>query len=162
MGKKISNSTYNNDLSVRIGEMAEKLKWHRKNLELNSEVHLDIGYVISRCGEYTNFYVIDRDMVQAEKLMKEVTKPACTEEDFGKAKRNLVIVTVCLIIGAVGMLFAKERTEIAVETTENYEPAEPEVSEKSAFDENGFVFADSNSKILNRRGGLCASGYGRV
>lgn len=147
-GKKISNSTYNNDLLERIDEQAEKLKWYRKNLELNSEVHLDLDYVISRCGEYTNFYAIDRDMVQAEKLMKEVTKPACTEENFGKAKRNLVIVTVCFIVGAVGMFLTKERTESVVETTENYEPAESEVSEKSAFDENGFVFADSNSRYL--------------
>lgn len=45
-GKKISNSTYNNDLLERIDEQAEKLKWYRKNLELNSEVHLDLDYVI--------------------------------------------------------------------------------------------------------------------
>lgn len=148
MWKKISNSTYNNDLSEQIDEQAEKLKWHRKNLEFNSEVHLDIDYVISRCGEYTNFYVIDRDIVQAEKLMKEVTKPTCTEENFGKAKRNLVIVTVCLIIGAVGMFFTKDSTEIVMETAENYESVESEDSERSAFDENGFVFADSNSRYL--------------
>lgn len=149
LGRKIRNSVYNNNLSRSLEKQEGELKQYKKELEINSDVNLELSHMVSRSSESIDFSAIDRAVEQAENIIKMETKPAYTETVLGKAKRNLVLFTIALVMIAVVPFVIELKDEITAETTAPYETENTEAEENtSVFDENGFVFSDSDVRYL--------------
>ena len=148
--KKIRNNEYNDRLSKKLEDMENRLNQYRKEVAVSSDTDKELNYVIYRCKEFIDFAGIENALVQADVVMKEQVKSACTEEKLMKAKRNLIIVLSCIVFSML-IAFLMELNGVIgdAQTEANYQSEDIETeSNNSIFDKNGFIFPDSDVRYL--------------
>ena len=156
--RKIWDISYNNRLSVKLEEYEKTFEKYQTELETNSDVKLELKQMISQSVKVINFSAMDQTIIAAGETIKTKTKKACTEEEFKEAKKKLKTWIIILLTQVVVLFFADQKmngmfgeeseTTAAYEEETGTESVEEASKEQGVFDENGFVFPDSNERYL--------------
>lgn len=155
--RKIGNISYNKRLSMQLETYEKNFQDYQVQLNKNSDVNLELNQMLLQSVKALDFLAIDRAIAAADAIIKTEVKKACTKEEFIESKKKLKVWTIVLLIQVVLLFFANQKInrmygEIS-ETTVAYEEmgidsVEESLKERGGFDENGFVFSDSNERYL--------------
>ena len=156
--RKIGNISYNKRLSMQLETYEKNFQDYQTKLNKNSDVNLELNQMLLQSVKALDFLAIDQAIAAADAIIKTEAKKACTKEEFIESKKKLKVWIIVLLIQVVLLFFANQKmnrmygriseTTAAYEEEMGAELAEESLKEQGIFDENGFVFPDSNERYL--------------